>query len=284
MVFLKVSLCSKRLVWATTLLIPLPLTISLEKAADGQFKAVAPAGAPFDIVLPLTVTNGSINGGASSITISTGSVESGTLTVTRTAGTTTAVTVNVGTLPEIPTSHRGYALHKSTTDLPLTVIPVVTNNAPIFADGTSTTRAIAENTASGQNIGSAIAATDADSGDTLTYSLSGTDAASFSIVSTTGQLQTNAALDYETKTTYSVTVSVSDGNGGSDSITVTINVTNVNETSANNAPVFADGTSTTRTIAENTAANTNIGAPVAATDADGDVLTYSKGLAGWDSI
>ena len=103
------------------------------------------------------------------------------------------------------------------------------NNAPEFTEGTSTTRSVAENTASSQNIGTAIAATDANSGDTLRYTLGGTDMASFAIVSTSGQLQTRAALDFETKSSYAVTVSVSDGNGGSDSIGVTITVTDVNE-------------------------------------------------------
>ena len=103
------------------------------------------------------------------------------------------------------------------------------NNAPEFTEGTSTTRSVAENTASSRNIGTAVAATDADSGDTLRYTLGGTDMASFAIVSTSGQLQTRAALDYETKSSYAVTVSVSDGNGGSDSISVTITVTDVNE-------------------------------------------------------
>ena len=100
-----------------------------------------------------------------------------------------------------------------------------TNNAPTFTDGPSTSRSIAENTASGQNIGAPITATDADTGDTLTYDLGGTDAAAFGIVSASGQIQTRAALDYETKSSYTVTVTVSDGNGGSDSIDVTINVT-----------------------------------------------------------
>ena len=209
---------------------PIPFTISLEKVADGQFKAVAPAGAPFDIVLPISITNGSINGGASSITISKGTVESGTLTVTRTPGTTAAVTVDIGTLPGVPANHNGYALRKSTTHLPLAVIAAPQNSAPVFTDGTSTTRTVAENTAANINIGTVVSATDADTGDMLTYTLGGTDAASFSIISTTGQLQTRAALDYETKTSYSVTVSVSDGNGGSSRITVTINVTDVVET------------------------------------------------------
>ena len=59
----------------------------------------------------------------------------------------------------------------------------------------------------------------------------------FSIIDTSGQLQTSAALDYETKNTYTVTVSVSDGNGGTDSITVTINVTDVTELPGGITPV-----------------------------------------------
>ncbi len=251
--------------------------------------------------------------------------------------------------------------------LTFTIEVSAANSAPVFSDGTSTTRSVAENTASGQNIGTAVGATDADTGDTLTYTLSGTDAASFSIVSTSGQLQTSAALNFESKTSYSVTVGVSDGNGGTDSITVTISVTNVNEapafantatisniaatvntaitsvtlpeatdpdgttptytltpalpagltftastralagtptaaktsttytytasdgslsatltftievSAANSAPVFSDGTSTTRSVAENTASGTNIGTAVGATDADNDTLTYTLG-------
>ena len=99
---------------------PLPLTVSLEKVGEGQFKAVAPTGAPFDIVLPFNVMNGTINGGASSVTIPKGSLESQPLTATRTPGTTAAVTVDIGTLPGLPTNHSGYALVKS-TDLPLEI-------------------------------------------------------------------------------------------------------------------------------------------------------------------
>ena len=97
---------------------PLPLTVSLEKVGEGQFKAVVPTGAPFDIVLPLNVRNGSIDGGATTITIPAGSVESEPLTVTRTSGTTFAATVDIGNLPGLPANHSGYALVKS-RDLPL---------------------------------------------------------------------------------------------------------------------------------------------------------------------
>ena len=108
-----------------------------------------------------------------------------------------------------------------------------TNNAPEFTDGASTTRSVAENTAAGENVGTAVAATDDDS-DTLTYTLEGTDAASFDITPTSGQILTKSGVtyDFETTPSYSVTVTVSDGNGGSDSIDVTINLTDVSETEA----------------------------------------------------
>jgi len=67
-----------------------------------------------------------------------------------------------------------------------------------------------------------IQASDAD-GDTLTYSLSGTDANSFTINSRTGVLVLNSAADYETKTSYSIIVTASDGtNSSTQSFTLTI--------------------------------------------------------------
>ena len=183
-----------------------------------------------------------------------------------------------GPLHRLKTAIEAIEDHPGLT-LDITLPPKTTNTAPVFTDGTSTTRAIAENTAPGKHIGTAIAATDADN-DTLTYTLGGTDASSFSIVSTSGQLQTKAALDYETKTSYVVTVSVSDSNGGSGSIDVTINITD-----ANDAPVFSDGDSTTVTIVlppkGNTEGDYDVGNPLFATDADGDSVNYS--LSGTDA-
>ena len=104
------------------------------------------------------------------------------------------------------------------------------NVAPEFASAT-TRRTVAENTATGEDIDNPVVANDAN-GDAPTYALSGTDAASFDIDPDTGQLTTLAALDYETKDTYSVTVTASDSGGLSDSIDVTITVTNVDEPGA----------------------------------------------------
>ena len=103
------------------------------------------------------------------------------------------------------------------------------------------TPSVAENTPPGVNIGVPISATDADEdsldnddlefGNTLTYSLEGTDAASFDIDPSTGQFITKAALDMETNPSYEVTVKVDDGETRNNDITrgVTITVTDVDE-------------------------------------------------------
>ena len=98
---------------------------------------------------------------------------------------------------------------------------------PMF-DSETATREVAENTEAGMDIGDPVMGTDAD-GDTLTYTLGGTDAASFDIGSATGQLMTLAALDYETKGSYEIMVTATDPDSASDMITVTITVTNVDE-------------------------------------------------------
>ena len=104
------------------------------------------------------------------------------------------------------------------------------NRAPVFSEGASASRSVAENSAPGTAVGSQVTATDGD-GDTITYSLAGTDASLFSIDSSNGQISVaqGTALDFETKASYSIRVDARDPSGARDSIDVTVSVTNVNE-------------------------------------------------------
>ena len=145
---------------------------------------------------------------------------------------------------------------------------------PMFS-ATLATISVPENTASGTDIGDAITATDVHGG-TLTYSLTGTDASSFTYNTTTNKVQTNTTLNFEAKSSYSVTVEVRDSppEPADDTIVVTINVTNVNE------PPTITTTSMAESVAENTATTTVI-ATYVASDPEGDMLTWS--LSGVDA-
>ena len=153
-----------------------------------------------------------------------------------------------------------------------------TNNAPTFAD-TTLTRSIAENTAADANVGAVIpVATDTDSGDTLTYTMEGTDAASFNFNATTRQITTKAGVtyDFEAKSSYSVTIKVSDETD-TDTVDVTITLTDVNEPpSAPAAPTVAATSGSTTSLDVSWTAPANSGKP-AITSYD---LQYRAGTSG----
>ena len=92
-----------------------------------------------------------------------------------------------------------------------------------FTEGESATRSIPENTPAGINVGAPVSA---EGDGTLTYTLSGPDAASFTIVSTTGQVRTRDGVvyDYETRNRYTATVGADDESGEGDAIDVTIHI------------------------------------------------------------
>ena len=189
---------------------------------------------------------------------------------------TITVTINVTRVPQRPSNsgNSGNSVMETVEEEAAAPPTQRTNSKPGFRRGSQHyPREWSENTPADRNIGQPVTATDADN-DTLTYSLSGTHAASFGINSSTGQLKTKDALDHEARASYLVTVTASDGMAGSTDATIalTITVTDVNE-----PPAF-DGQTATREVAENTVAGQNIGVPVAATDQDtGDTLTYTLG-------
>ena len=147
------------------------------------------------------------------------------------------------------------------------------DNDPIFNSGNSA--GVAEN----QNVDSVVytaMATDAD-GDTLSYSLSGADAARFTIDPNTGAVRFIASPDFENPgdaggdNVYDITVTASDDDDSSTDHDVVITVTNIND----NTPSFTSPDSA------NVAENETLAYTAVATDADGDDLSYS--LSGTDA-
>ena len=136
-------------------------------------------------------------------------------------------------------------------------------SAPEFPAEETGERSVAENTGAGIPIGDPVQAT--SSGATLIYTLGGTDAADFAIVSGTGQIMTKAALDYETKASYEVTVAATAPSGESATKSVAITVTDMDE-----APVLTGNT--TVSYAEN---GTGPVATYTAIDPEGASLTWS---------
>ena len=168
------------------------------------------------------------------------------------------------------------------------IITVTDVNEPPEFDWPVAELEIAENTATNTNVGDPILASDPES-DGLTYSLAGVDAASFNVGPLTGQIKTEGLLNHESPSdvggdnVYELTLEVTDGrdaDGNADTavdhtIALIITVTDVNE------PPQFDTSAIELEVDENTATNTNIGGPVAASDPESDALTYS--LAGVDA-
>jgi hypothetical protein len=100
----------------------------------------------------------------------------------------------------------------------VTVTVTDANDAPVITSG-ATGADLNETALKGAAVYTTVA-TDQDVGDTLTYSLSGTDAASFAI-SSAGAVTLNGSLDYETKATYEFNVVSTDADGSADTVAVT---------------------------------------------------------------
>ena len=133
----------------------------------------------------------------------------------------------------------------------------VNDNDPVITSSDSFT--VPEN----QQSVATISATDADN-DVLSFSISGLDAAAFTIADT-GNLTLNENANFEVQNTYSLIVTVTDGLYSAAS-TLTVNISDVNE-----SPLFG-------AIASEISVDENITisfGSITASDEDGDILSYT---------
>ena len=164
---------------------------SLDDSAGGRFAIDSSTGV-------ITVAGGIDREAAGSFDITVRATSSDTSTTSRT------FTITVGDVDEFD------------------VGPVIDTNVPA--------NQVAEDAPVGTAVAITAFATDADAtNNTITYSLDDGAGGRFAINSTTGVVTVNAALDYETATSHTITVRATSADGSFTTQTFTINLTDVNE-------------------------------------------------------
>ncbi len=98
--------------------------------------------------------------------------------------------------------------------------------APKFGEGFRATRTVAQNARAGDALGDPVSATHPEELG-ITYSISGTDAAAFSVDEETGQIRLNEGLDLTVGRTFTVNLTATDNAGFGAIIIVTIEVVEV---------------------------------------------------------
>ncbi|WP_193726795.1 S-layer homology domain-containing protein [Paenibacillus guangzhouensis] len=151
----------------------------------------------------------------------------------------------------------------NTFDKLLTVRITDVNEPP--TDITLSSNTITENNQIGDTVGT-LSATDPDTGDTFTYSLTPATSAPFTIVG--NMLKAAQVFDYETQSSYLVSIRVTDSAGNTFDKLLTVRITDVNEPPT-------DITMSSNTITENNQIGDTVGT-LSATDPDtADTFTYS---------
>jgi protocadherin Fat 4 len=121
-------------------------------------------------------------------------------------------------------------------------------------------------------VGITVSATDADLGDSVTYSLDDSAGGRFAI-SASGVVTLNGGVDAEFASSHDIVVRATSTDGSTTTATFTIAITNVNEFDIS---AISDADAAENTVAENSAAGTAVGITAAATDPDfGVTVAYS---------
>ena len=157
------------------------------------------------------------------------------------------------------------------------------NARPRFNSSSTVELHVDENTPAGRNIGVPVDASDVD-GHVLTYSLEGVNKELFAIESRSGQIRTRAPLDYESRSSYSLTVRADDGRNADNSSaarSVTITVRDEDESpSRPAAPTLSGIPGSTTSVRVSWDAPSNMGPPI--TDYDVQYHTGGGGPIRWN--
>ncbi|WP_186289687.1 cadherin-like domain-containing protein [Methylomonas koyamae] len=240
-----------------------------------------------------TVNENAVNGTVVGITALATDADAGatiSYSLTDDAGGRFAIDSNTGVVTladgslldyETATSHsitvRATSSDGSTNSQSFTIAVSNLNDNPVSAisDSNASANSVAENAANGTVVGITALATDADTGATISYSLSDDAGGRFAIDSNTGVVTVadGSLLDYETATSHSITILATSSDGSTNSQTFSIAVTNVND---NPVSTLTDSNATANSVAENAANGTVVGITALATDADsGATISYS---------
>jgi hypothetical protein len=263
-------------------------TIGVTNLNDNPVSAVTDTNATAN-----SVAENASNGTAAGITAHATDADAGavvTYTLSDNAGgrfaidaSSGVVTVANGTLLdyETATSHTITVLATSsdgsTNSQAFTIGVTNLNDNPVSAvtDTNATANSVAENASNGTAVGITAQATDADTGATVTYSLSDNAGGRFAINASSGvvTVANGTLLDYEANTSHSITVLATSSDGSTNSQSFTIGVSNVND---NPVSTVTDSNAVANSVAENASNGTLVGITAHATDADvGAVVTYT---------
>ena len=255
------------------------ITIVLDNLAgtlsDANFAVLTPNHAPTDILLaPATVAENSAAGTVVGFLfdVDPDAGDTATFALTNDAGGLFAISGGnlVTTAPLDFEQAASYQVTVQVTDTAGATFSKniqigVTNVNEAPTDITLSNASVPENTPNGIVIGN-LAAVDPDAGDTATFSLINDAGGLFSLIG--NQVVVAGPLDYEQATSHQITVRATDAGGLTFDKTLTIATTDVNE--APTAVLLSNAS-----IAENSPANTVVGA-LSAVDPDaGDTATFT---------
>ena len=149
-----------------------------------------------------------------------------------------------------------------------------TNEVSSISDSDGSANEVTENAAEGTTVGITAYASDADSGDTVSYSLTDDANDLFTINSSSGvvTVASGASIDHETATSHNIEVKATSSDGTTASKTLGITVLDADEFDVGS---IDDNDESDNVVASNAEPGTSVGITASAADADGsDKISY----------